>query len=253
MDDNKDSLNEIPFSSQRTWMKSHSVQWLTGLEPNSHTKDEVLKAVTMTVSHVSHSKQDKWQKWRKYVLRHKQTLVSSSWMPLYMFSSMRSFFSLLPFKRRPPGITFTSFDLDCSDRLVVANQNVHAYDSSSSSRHRIANQDAHAFDLSCFNRLMLCQSERSRAWSELSYSAGFLPTCTLTRLVWAPFLPGRRWGWSYPNPGWTLPSGGVPLLVSLFRNLLFLGFLGLFPLWPSTSRVTLHGNFWRASHEWSQE
>ena len=30
--DNKDSLNELPFSSQRTFMKSHSVHWLVGFE-----------------------------------------------------------------------------------------------------------------------------------------------------------------------------------------------------------------------------
>ena len=75
MNDNKDSLNENPFSSQRTWMKSHSVRWLTGLEPSSHEKDETLKAVTVTVSHVSHSTQNKWQKWRKDVLRHTQTFI----------------------------------------------------------------------------------------------------------------------------------------------------------------------------------
>ena len=55
----------------------------------------------------------------------------------------------------------------------------------------------------------------------------WLPTSTLTCLVCAPFLPGRRWGWSSPGPEWILPSSGVPLLVSLFRNLLFLGFLNL--------------------------
>ena len=30
--DNKDSLNELPSSSQRTFMKSHSVHWLVGFE-----------------------------------------------------------------------------------------------------------------------------------------------------------------------------------------------------------------------------
>ena len=61
-----------------------------------------------------------------------------------------------------------SFDLDCSDRLVVANQNYHAYVSSSSSWHRIANQDAHAFDLRCSTRLML--ANQNVHTSELSCS-----------------------------------------------------------------------------------
>ena len=42
MNGNKDSLNEIPFSSQRTWMKSHNVQWLVGLEPNGHQSQRML-------------------------------------------------------------------------------------------------------------------------------------------------------------------------------------------------------------------
>ena len=42
--DNKDSLNDIPFSSKRKWMKSHTVHWLFGLEPNGHKKDENAKS-----------------------------------------------------------------------------------------------------------------------------------------------------------------------------------------------------------------
>ena len=38
--DNKNSLNKIPFSSRRTWMKSHCVHWLVGFEPNGHKKDD---------------------------------------------------------------------------------------------------------------------------------------------------------------------------------------------------------------------
>ena len=58
-------------------------------------------------------------------------------------------------------------------------------------------------------------------------SISWLPTSTLTCLVCAPFLPSRRWGRSSPGPGWILPPGGVPLLITIFRSLLFLGFLDL--------------------------
>ena len=54
-----------------------------------------------------------------------------------------------------------------------------------------------------------------------------LPISMLMCLVWAPFLPGRRWRWNSPSPGWMLPSGWVPLLVSVFRSLLLLGVLDL--------------------------
>ena len=42
-DVNKDSLSEPPFSSQRTWMKSHNVHWLVGVEPNSQEKGMLYK------------------------------------------------------------------------------------------------------------------------------------------------------------------------------------------------------------------
>ena len=72
-----------------------------------------------------------------------------------MFLRVRSFFSLLPFFKATARYHSHAFDLDCSDRLVVANQNYHACVSSYSIRHMIASQDAHAFDLRCPNRLML--------------------------------------------------------------------------------------------------
>ena len=80
----------------------------------------------------------------------------------------------------------------------------------------------------------------------------WLPIRTLTRLVWAPFSPGRRSGWSSPGPRWLLPSGWVPILV-YFSESSASWLLRSCPLWPSTSRMTLHDNFWRASHESSQE
>ena len=79
-------------------MKSHNVHWLFGLEPRGKKDEEecanrvmlVEWKGTVTVSHITHSKQDKWQKWRKDILRHTQTLFSSSWMPLKRSVKMTS-------------------------------------------------------------------------------------------------------------------------------------------------------------------
>ena len=119
----------------------------------------------MTVSHVSNSKQDKEKKWRKDVLRHRRTLSSSSWMPLWRSMKMTS----LPREVWVPCRNLTHFV------------------------------------------------------SAVPISK--LPISTLMCLVWAPFLPGRRWRWS--SPGWMLPSGWVPILVSVLRCLLLLGLLDL--------------------------
>ena len=54
----------------------------------------------------------------------------------------------------------------------------------------------------------------------------WLPVRTLTRFVWVPLLPGRKWLWSVPGPGWRLSTKG-PLLVFIFGVLLLLGFLDL--------------------------
>ena len=68
--------------------------------------------------------------------------------------------------------------------------------------------------------------ERSRVWSE------WLPIRTLTRLVWAPFLPGRRWRrspgrWLLPWPRWWLPFGRILLIIFASLSLLLLGLFDL--------------------------
>ena len=82
-----------------------------------------------------------------------------------------------------------------------------------------------------------CRSLACLIWA---FPISWLPIRTLTRLVWVPFMPSRRL--SGPGPRWLLPSGWVPLLVSIFLNLLLPGFVPGFKLrqWPST--VILKGN-----------
>ena len=82
MNENKDSLNGISFSSPRTWMKSHSVHWQVGLEPNGDKK-EVLKTLTITGLTSLTADEISGRDDEQDVLRHKQTLFSSSWMPLW--------------------------------------------------------------------------------------------------------------------------------------------------------------------------
>ena len=81
------SMNFL-FSSHLTCMESHSVQTNWVSEPNGHKKKKgsanrftpVAWKGILTVSPLS-QQQDKWQKLRKDVLRHKETLFSSPWMP----------------------------------------------------------------------------------------------------------------------------------------------------------------------------
>ena len=126
------------------------------------------------------ARKTKWQKWRKDVLRHTQTLFSSSWMPLWGSMKMTS----LPWEV-----------------------------------------------------WLLCRNLTHLVWA---VPISWMPISTFTCLVWAPFLPGRRWGWTSPGPGWILPSGGVPLLIPIFQSRLLVGFLNLvfsslwFFGWPST-------------------
>ena len=82
------------------------------------------------------------------------------------------------------------------------------------------------FDLSLPNQLADCESERSRVSSGLhSWEAEDEDEIS-------------------PGPRWLFPSGWVPLLVSIFLNLLLPGFVPGFKLrkWPST--VILKGNSW---------
>ena len=155
-------------------------------------------ACCMTRNHDSLTRlsqhQYKWQKWWKDVIRHKQSLFSSPWMPLWGSIKMTS----LP-------------------RIVW------------------------------------------RPWRNLARLvwavpiSWWLPIGTLTRLIWAPCSPGRRWGWSSPGPRWLLPSCWVQSLVSIFQSILLFGFLDLVLSGLQLSRMTFHGNFWRASQELSQE
>ena len=82
-----------------------------------------------------------------------------------------------------------------------------------------------------------CRSLACLIWA---FPISWLPIRTLTRLAWVPFMPSRRL--SGPGPRWLLPSGWVPLLVSIFLNLLLPGFVPGFKLrqWPST--VIFKGN-----------
>ena len=76
----KNSLDELPFSSQRTWVKSHkcklsSCPWAKqAWKGMLYTGHACSMKRAMTVSHT--------QKRRKDVARHNQTLISSSWLPL---------------------------------------------------------------------------------------------------------------------------------------------------------------------------
>ena len=63
-----------------------------------------------------------------------QTLFSSPWMALYMFTTVRSFFSSLPFLNMTPRYHAHALDLGYSDQLSFANQNARAFARSYSNR-----------------------------------------------------------------------------------------------------------------------
>ena len=74
---------------------------------------------------------------------------------------------------------------------------------------------------------------RSHVCSNWAVPISWPPIGTITRLVCAPFVPGRRWGWRWspgrwllPWPRWWLPFGAIPSIIASF-SLLLLGFLDL--------------------------
>ena len=152
MDVNKESLNENPFSSQRTWIKSHSdalTIWLQA-KRSSITKNALLVTVGCDgLSQQDKTSDRKGEKMyavtnRRYFRCHECpcTCFRRAWGPSCLYCHFK-------------GDCQVSHSLVRSGLLRSTGGNYHAYVSSCSSRHMIANQDAHAFDLRCSNRLML--------------------------------------------------------------------------------------------------